>query len=292
MKRNAEIVAIPPGVTIKEQLNERGMKQREFATRMGMSEKHISKLINGEVQLTMETARRLEMVLGVPARFWFNLEAIYREDIAKIEEEHSMNEDIEIALRMPYDQMVQIGWIVDVAKNTERVRLLRKYFELSELKYLQKQVIPRIACRKLSDMEKDDCVLLVWAQKAKLEARKVETKPIDIAKLRNTIPYIRMILTNKSDQADELIMQKLAECGVALVFLPRIEHGFLHGATFRDGNKIVLGMNAYEKNSKEFSLSLLHELAHIIYGHIEKVDGISEEDERLADEFAEKDFVQ
>jgi len=55
------------------------MSQKEFAARMDMSEKHISKLINGEVQLTPETAVRLEMVLGVPAKFWNNLEAIYRE---------------------------------------------------------------------------------------------------------------------------------------------------------------------------------------------------------------------
>ena len=50
---------------------------------MDMSEKHISRLINGEVKLTPETAVRLEMVLGVPAKFWNNLEAIYREKIAK-----------------------------------------------------------------------------------------------------------------------------------------------------------------------------------------------------------------
>ncbi|MEE0883912.1 MAG: helix-turn-helix domain-containing protein, partial [Faecalimonas sp.] len=44
-------IAIPPGETVKEQLVDRGMKQKEFAVRMGMSEKHISRLINGDVQL-------------------------------------------------------------------------------------------------------------------------------------------------------------------------------------------------------------------------------------------------
>ena len=67
MMRSRSFVATPPGATIKEQLIDRGMSQKEFAARMDMSEKHISKLINGEVQLTPETALRLEMVLGVPA---------------------------------------------------------------------------------------------------------------------------------------------------------------------------------------------------------------------------------
>lgn len=85
MVRSRTYIASPPGATIKEQLNDRGMSQKEFAARMDMSEKHICKLINGEVQLTIETAVRLEKVLGVPAQFWNNLEAIYREKIVKAE---------------------------------------------------------------------------------------------------------------------------------------------------------------------------------------------------------------
>ena len=81
--RSRSYIATPPGATIKEQLEDRGMSQKEFASRMGMSEKHISHLINGDVQLTHEVAYKLEMVLGLPARFWNNLESIYREKIAK-----------------------------------------------------------------------------------------------------------------------------------------------------------------------------------------------------------------
>ena len=84
MERSRTYIAVPPGSTIKEQLEYRGMSQKEFAARMDMSEKHISKLINGEVQLTPETAVKLEFVLGVPASFWNNLEAIYREKLIKV----------------------------------------------------------------------------------------------------------------------------------------------------------------------------------------------------------------
>lgn len=39
---------------------------------------------NGNVQLTPDVAVRLEMVLGVPAKFWNNLEAVYREKLIKV----------------------------------------------------------------------------------------------------------------------------------------------------------------------------------------------------------------
>ena len=54
MTKSRSYIATPPGATIKEQLENRGMSQKEFAKRMNMSEKHISHLINGDVQLTRE----------------------------------------------------------------------------------------------------------------------------------------------------------------------------------------------------------------------------------------------
>ena len=39
MLRSKSIIATPPGTTIKEQLEDRGMTQKDFAARMGMSEK-------------------------------------------------------------------------------------------------------------------------------------------------------------------------------------------------------------------------------------------------------------
>ena len=96
-ERSRSYIATPPGATIREQLNNRGMSQKEFAVRMDMSEKHISKLVNGEVALTPETAVRLEMALGVPAKFWNSLEAIYREKNVKAEAENAMDADAEMA---------------------------------------------------------------------------------------------------------------------------------------------------------------------------------------------------
>ena len=49
--RSKTYIAVPPGESIKEQLEYRGMTQKAFAARMDMSEKHISHLLNGDVQL-------------------------------------------------------------------------------------------------------------------------------------------------------------------------------------------------------------------------------------------------
>ena len=85
-KIKENIIAIPPGITIKEELDFLEMTQSEFAERMGFSDNHISKIINGDANITPETALKLEIILNIPSIFWNNLEAEYREQLFKIKE--------------------------------------------------------------------------------------------------------------------------------------------------------------------------------------------------------------
>lgn len=298
MVRSRSFIAAPPGATIKEQLHDRGMSQKEFAARMDMSEKHISRLINGDVQLTPETAVRLEIVLGVPARFWNNLESIYREKIIKAEAENAMDADTEIARQFPYSEMAKFGWVPGTRKANEKVINLRKYFEVVELSLLGSEKITRIACRRLAITDKSDLALMAWAQKAKLEARDIRTAPVNIKGLISVMPKIRKMTVFKPEEFCPQIKKCLAEHGVALVFLPHLKGSFLQGASFIDGNKIVVGLTARGRDADRFWFSLFHELAHIVLGHVGRPDGTTDDDEKAADKWAgdvligSKDFEQ
>lgn len=292
MIRSRSIVATPPGATVREQLDDRGMSQKELASRMDMSEKHISRLINGEVQLTPEVAMRLEMVLGVPAHFWSNLEAIYREKIVKADAENVMDADAELAKKYPYNEMAKNNWVPATRKSNERVVNLRKFFEVVQLGLLQRgSLLPNVACRRLLLTEKGDYALVAWVQKARLDARSIETKPIDLKSLASSIPYIRaMTRMDPSDFCPKL-SSLLADCGIAVVYLPHIGGSFLHGATFVDGSKIVVGLTVRGKDADRFWFSLFHELAHILLGHIGRANGTTDEDETEADEFAKQTLI-
>ncbi len=71
----------PPGETLLEMIEERGMTQADLAVRTGHPRKVINKIIKGKARLTPETALELEHVLGVPARFWLTREQWYRENV-------------------------------------------------------------------------------------------------------------------------------------------------------------------------------------------------------------------
>ena len=283
-------IAIPPGATIREQLLQRGMSQKDFAIRMDMSEKHISNLINGKVELTHDTAIRLESVLGVPAQFWSNMESIYREQEARVREENELEGDVTIAKMMPYAECARLGWFVATRDNQEKVFELRRFFEVARLKTIEGLKLPGIAYRVASANSKSMYTQAIWAQKARLMSRSAHTGPTNIEKLKKKLTEIRVLTTKSPEEFYDDLVSTLSSCGIALVVLQHIKGSFLHGATFYEGNRIVLALTVRGKDADKFWFSLFHELGHIVLGHISQTS-VDESAEKKADEFARNALV-
>jgi HTH-type transcriptional regulator / antitoxin HigA len=72
-------VAIPPGEYLAEEIEARGMSQKELAKRMSRPPNAVNEIINGKKSITAETALQLQEVMPeIPARFWLNLETDYQ----------------------------------------------------------------------------------------------------------------------------------------------------------------------------------------------------------------------
>ncbi len=72
-------VAIIPGEYLAEEIEARGITQKELAKRMRRPLNAINEIINGKKTITAETALQLEEVMPeIPARFWLNLETDYQ----------------------------------------------------------------------------------------------------------------------------------------------------------------------------------------------------------------------
>lgn len=82
-------IAVPPGETIKEQLEIWEVTKAEFLSRMGMTEDEGEALLEGDMALTPDVASRLESALSIDKGFWLRLESCYREDLKEVEEENA-----------------------------------------------------------------------------------------------------------------------------------------------------------------------------------------------------------
>lgn len=82
---------VPTGYIIKEYLEEYNISQKDLCQRIGMSQKHISNLLNGKSRLTEDVALKLESIFkDVPASYWLNYEVKYRLQLARETEDTSL----------------------------------------------------------------------------------------------------------------------------------------------------------------------------------------------------------
>ena len=77
-------LAIPPGESLAEELEYRDLPPRELAAMLNLSDETMIGIFTGAHPITPEIAAGLQDVLWIPAEFWLNLEAHYRETLARI----------------------------------------------------------------------------------------------------------------------------------------------------------------------------------------------------------------
>ena len=69
--------AIHPGEILREELKERGIKQKDFAKAIGWQATHLNEFIKGKRNLNEDLAMRLESQLGIPFKTWMSLHSGY-----------------------------------------------------------------------------------------------------------------------------------------------------------------------------------------------------------------------
>ncbi len=69
--------AIHPGEILREELKERGIKQKDFAKAIGWQATHLNEFIKGKRNLNEDLAMRLESLLGIPFKTWMSLHSGY-----------------------------------------------------------------------------------------------------------------------------------------------------------------------------------------------------------------------
>jgi HTH-type transcriptional regulator / antitoxin HigA len=120
-----------PGVTLLDELDEKGMSQTELAERMGCSFQTINEIIQGKGAITSEMACQLEQILEVPAYFWIKREQSYREYLACLAEDPQLVEWVKWLERLPVQEMIRQGWIRACESETQQVFEVLRFFEIA-----------------------------------------------------------------------------------------------------------------------------------------------------------------
>lgn len=74
---------VHPGTLLKEEIEYRGITQKQLAQQMGVSYSVLNEILNGKRPVSIEYALYLEAVLGIDAQLWIQMQADYNLQVAK-----------------------------------------------------------------------------------------------------------------------------------------------------------------------------------------------------------------
>jgi HTH-type transcriptional regulator / antitoxin HigA len=288
--------ASPPGETLSEILERRGMSQVELATRTGLSPKHVNQIIKGVAPITPDTALDLEKVTGVPARTWNALEATYRSLVSRKEEEAELEADVGWLDELPIKELAKRGYIQLRKPPIEQVRVVCQFFGVAS-RAAWKTLWKPTAFRKAKAYESDPGALATWLRIGEIEAAKIPCLPYNRKKFESALREARTLTREDSpDKWLPKLQRAFSEAGVALVIVPEIGKTRANGATrWLSPDKAIIQLSGRQKWSDIFWFTLFHEAGHILR-HSKKEtfinEGASDEEiETEADSFAARWLV-
>ena len=74
---------VHPGTLLKEEIEYRGISQKQLAQQMCVSYSVLNEILNGKRPVSIEYALYLEAVLGIDAQLWIQMQADYNLQMAK-----------------------------------------------------------------------------------------------------------------------------------------------------------------------------------------------------------------
>jgi len=263
---------------------------------MGRSTSKLNELINGKAPLTVETAKKLEYVLGIEASFWLNLEKEYQEELLKIEQLDFL-EDCKLWLKgFPLAALKKMNLLPDTRKREELIEPLLQLFRVASPKEW-KTIYAGASMAFKIDLQytKDPKAISTWLRIGELQTEKITLQPFDKKILTKKIPDIQEIAYLKEEDWLEQLQAVCASFGVALVYTPCISKAPIYGASRWIKNKTIpiIQITDRQKDYNAFWFTFYHELGHIRYHNksdifINGVEEITpdEEKEKKADDFA------
>lgn len=286
-----------PGETLRELLEQRGISQADLAERTGRPRKTINEILQGKTAITPETALQLELVLGVPARFWTAREARYREFLARRAEEERLEALGEWVRQFPVREMMKRGWIAEVRGVSEKARALLEFFGVaSPEQWLVIQERQAVAFRMSTAFEARATALATWLRMGERVAERRPCGEYDERRFRAALREARDLTRTEPETFQPRLEEVCAEAGVAVVFVPELPGCRTHGATkWLSPRRALLQLSLRYKTEDQLWFSFFHEAAHILLHRkraifLEGVNGLQDEEEAQADQFA-SDFL-
>lgn len=276
------------GKYLKEYLEFYKISQSEFASRLGITQKHMNEILNGKKEITIEMAVTIEKLTKIPLDFIINAEhrkRVTRELMERYGTDKKLEQDLKH--RFPIKELDEKRWInfKDITNYVQNYMDIMEFLKVKDFNALEKIQEKTLFKKKGEDINK----LNLWIARCDEIASKQEVNEY------SSINFYFMIQDSMKiayrENIDEIAIEKcLNSYGIYFVVEKALEGTKVRGC-FKVKIKnpaIYITKNYASKDS--FFFELFHELGHCKSDYNEAkskvfVESTKEQEER-ADNFA------
>lgn len=297
-KKSIENISFHPGYYIGEIIDDLEITQEEFAVRLGTTPKTISKLINGEANISKDLALKLSNMLDTSPEVWLNLQKKYDLLLIEKSQKEEMAEEIKLVHEVDYNYFVRLKVLPAVRNAADKVSNLCTFLSISRLSILTETDYNLKFRNGIKDLKQKNVLSAnIWVETATKIGRSYETKPFNEYALRNTVKELVEMTTESIDYYLDKIKSMLSDCGVALVLIPHLKNSGLHGVVkWLSKDKVLVAISDRRKYNDTFWFTLFHELGHVFQKRVKDISytwdsDLAEESEHEADMFAQEALI-
>lgn len=309
MKESVAHNTVHPGVILKDELSSRSLKQKDFASTIGMPASVLNDIINEKRSVTPDIAVLFESALGKPASFWLQLQAERDIEDAKAKAEFQRKEK-EISIWKELQDYCNVRLIDKFLPSglgtslSDKISSVLSFFGVESVQRLRENFLNNLEpsyFRKSSNFSNDPVNLFTWKHMAYSASK-------NRANLKSTFDYqnIESLVDELNavfylnEKTEERITKTLSKYGIKFIVIPNTQGIHVDGFSFWKEKNPTIVLTFRGKKLDILAFTLLHEICHVykhlVKGDAEKTcisfDGEKETaEEREADSFANNHLI-
>ncbi|WP_413600318.1 transcriptional regulator [Curtobacterium sp. Curtsp57] len=258
------------GDTLAVELASRGWSQADFAEIIGRPVQFVSEIIAGKKELTRESAAQFAVAFDSTPQFWLNLQDSYLLWLQERDQAVSNKLD-DVRLRKRLRELAPIALLVrrgtiPAAPLQAQVKAVEQLYDIDSI-WDEPQLV--LAAKRSNLDEPLSSTQQAWVALAQRAAEIKQTGPYSRAALDRLARELPRVARTPGAFAE--LPDLFAESGVALVYVEALPSSKIDGCSFIVGTsgQPAIALSGRGKRLDKVLFALLHEVAHILLGHLD-----------------------
>ena len=248
------------GKYLKDYLEYNNISQTEFATRIGITQKHMNEIINGKTRITLEMAGNIERLTGIKSEFIINVEnsRILKENILR-QYGNIDNLKKEITIKYHINEIKKRNWI----KFKDETDILQVCIDLLDfLKIKDFDIIPKLEKQILFKKTGNDFnKIALWIAHCDETIKQQNVNEYNSYNLMLLIKDLQELAYNNSIDIDK-VRELLNKYGIYFACEKALTGTKIRGCFRVKGKQPAIYVTDNYAGKDSFFFELFHELGH------------------------------